>query len=189
MDSKRETPATKSTTADTTDTTDTTLSTTGVRDEGATSHSAMPNTKRTMEAVHRPAGDCHRAIKPTTPAGEMRPKIPTQTAIIETTTTTRNATMFTSTVSSGSIPDHRYSVKSISVHACDMQHLVISYGYLVECRATRLPSVSSNCAMKPYSPIPIFGRRVLPWFALIFAKVTSISSTDRYTTVPSCEGV
>ena len=53
-----------------------------------------------MEAVHKPAGDCHRDTKVTTPVGEIKPKMPMQTTMTETTTTTRNATAFTSTVSS-----------------------------------------------------------------------------------------
>jgi hypothetical protein len=58
----------------------------------------------------------------------------------------------------------------------------------IEGRARRVPSVSSKCAMNPYSPMFFFGSNVLPPFALTFSNVSSMASTLKYTTVPAWEG-
>jgi hypothetical protein len=96
MDSKRETPANGSTRPAVTDRTASAWRTMGVRDVGATSHSATPNANRKMEATHRPVFDCQRAARAIIPAGKASPKRPMPRARIETTTTIRTATTYIS---------------------------------------------------------------------------------------------
>src|SRR3972149_7500067 len=83
---------------------------------------------------------------------------------------------------------HSVLLVSLASFATLRETLLLPVDHFIECRASRFPSVSSQCAMNPYSPMLFFGSSVFPPFAFILRKVSSISSTLKYTTVPACDG-
>ena len=62
----------------------------GVRETGATSQIATPNTKRMIEAVHKPVFDCQRDTKDPNRFGAARPKTPSAAARIDTAMTIKS---------------------------------------------------------------------------------------------------
>ncbi len=45
-----------------------------------------------------------------------------------------------------------------------------AFYYFVECKATLFPSVSTNCAIKPFVPIEVLGNKILPPACSIFER-------------------
>ena len=87
IDLKRETPINGRATEEATETTLRTLRVAGNRDPAATTHRAIPNTKRIADAPHRPLLDCQFDMNLTIAAGEVNPKTPIPAANSETAMT------------------------------------------------------------------------------------------------------